>query len=69
MARVTVNFGGDSVSREFNNTQEILNSSALADVMGFDPKRVEISVNGAVYSGSLSNGDTVTLTTKANTKG
>jgi len=69
MALVTVSFGpGNSVTKNYNNTEEIRNDKVLAQLLGFSPENTEIHVNGTAYHGELFDGDEVTLVTKANSK-
>jgi hypothetical protein len=72
MARVTVKFGGDEISKSgFNTVGEVLESTAVRTALGFEPGRVQASIDGAVVSGStvLEEDDEIVLTAVASTKG
>lgn len=68
-ARVTVKFGTDSATKEYDSTDQLLADGSLQTFFGYERGRVVTSVNGAEYSGPLRDGDTVVLTTRQNTKG
>ena len=70
MARVTVEFNNDSVSKDIPSIEDLLSNRELAGFLGYDPSRVEAQVNGVVLrEGVLRGGDHVLLVVKANTMG
>ena len=60
MAEVTVSFGsGNSLARDYANTDNLRADSRLFQALGASPENTEITVNGAPYSGPLYSGDRV----------
>lgn len=72
---IKIQFGaGNSIEKpqdSFPTVGQVLADGRIQDVLGFDPARVEATINGVTVSEGtpIPDGATVVLQTKANTKG
>lgn len=68
MARVVIQHGTDSVSRNYNNTDEVFADAALFALFGASQENSEIRLNGASYSGPFAEGDVASIVQRACSK-
>ena len=62
----TIRYNTDSVSRPISHTDEI--GADIYSFFGTSSERVETRLNGVSYVGPLTDGDIITLVSKANSK-